>query len=77
MTLVASSTTSLFNHLKIHNIHPNSAKRGPLADSEVAAPAKKPKTMMEKYVQCSSLQEIVSKLAAVIGISIRTITDLG
>jgi hypothetical protein len=74
MTVVDSSTTSLFKHLKIHNIHPNSDKRGPVADSEVEASTKKPKTMMEEYFQRSSLQEIVSKLTAVDGISIKAIS---
>lgn len=74
LTMVNSSTTSLFKHLKTrHNINPNLDKRNLEADSEAGCSFKKPKTMMD-YVKRISLEEIVSKLAAVDGISIRAIT---
>lgn len=74
ISIVDSSTTSLFKHLKTHNIHPNLDKRElEDADSEVGCSIKKPRTIMD-FVKRSSLEEIISKLAAVDGISIRAIT---
>jgi len=72
--IVDSSTTSLLKHLKTHDIHPNLDKRElEDADSEVGCSIKKSRTIMD-FLKRSSLEEIISKLAAVDGISIRAIT---
>ena len=71
--IVDSSSTLLFKHLKTHNIRPNLDKRELEADSEVGCSIKKPMTMMG-FVKRTGLDKIVSKLAAVDGISVRTIT---
>jgi hypothetical protein len=56
-----------------HDINLNADKRGSPADSEVENSNKKGKTMLD-YVQRQNLEDIVSKLAAVDGISITAIT---
>jgi len=73
IAIVDSSTTSLFKHLKTHNIHPRLDKRELEVGFEVECSIKKPKMMMN-FLKRSSLEEIISKLAAVDGISIRAIT---
>ena len=46
--IVDSSTTSLFKHLKTHDIHPNLNKRElEDADSEVGCSIKKARTIMD------------------------------
>ena len=73
IAVVDYSTSSLLKHLKTHNIHLNVKKREREADPEAEKPLKNYKTMMD-YIQRPSLQEIVSKMATVDGISIRAIT---